>query len=148
MSYEPQFNPNDPHWWLREPEYRFPETVFGEPIPTEAEVIKGYAEELRTNTARLPRAIVERYIIVKNDPLKLRQFLNLMLDMRTDGSLDPNPPGEEEEESMLPPFDDEKQASIDAMMKAFYTQPTSKAVEFFELERYAKALTLLRGKGH
>ena len=102
MPDEPKFDPNVPNWWHREPEYEFPEIKSGIPPPTYAEMVEGYAEDLRTNTARLPRAVVERYVTVKDDPVKLRQFLDLVLDMSYDGNLYSHLPKGEEAESKLP----------------------------------------------
>jgi len=147
MPHKPKPDPNDPNWWRHEPEYTVPETKYDRTIPTEAEIIEYYAEVLRTNSAAFPRAVIERYVIVKDDPQKLRQFLDLMLDMHIDGSLYSHLPDDENVESEALPSDEEEQAEIDTMLRAFYTQPTGIVVEFFELERYAKALSLLKNTG-
>ena len=147
MPHEPKFDPNDPYWWHREPEYEFPEIKSGIPPPTYAEMVEGYAEDLRTNTARLPRAVVERYVTVKDDPEKLRQFLDLVLDMSYDGNLYSHLPKGEEAESKLPPPDDEKAKEIEEIRVRRYKETTSHLVALFELEQHAKALALLKAKG-
>ena len=103
MPDEPKFDPNVPNWWHREPEYEFPELIPRKgKMPTEQEFIEDLAEQLRANTAMLPRTAVERYVTVKDDPVKLRQFLDLVLDMSYDGNLYSHLPKGEEAESKLP----------------------------------------------
>src|SRR4051812_26994801 len=120
-TWKPEFNPQDPYWWLREPEYKFPEIRTGEPMPTEQQELQFIAEELRTDTATLPRQIVERYVAIKKDQGQLRKFLLLLLDMCFDESLYAHIPGSQEE-STIPFFDAEEEEEHKAWQAEMYAE--------------------------
>src|SRR5947207_387862 len=95
MSYKPEYNPNDPSWWLREPGYKMPAIL---PTTEFIDEIQEFVDRLRTNEAMLSRTAIEHYIAIKDDPEKLRKFLMLLIDMEGDGSLHAHLPKEEDGE--------------------------------------------------
>lgn len=102
MKDETEKDPEDPNWWRKKPEYKFPKVQTSGRRYTEKEIIEGYAEELRTNTAWMPRKIVEHYMGIRHAPDKLQKFLLLMLDMHFDESFYEHLP-KESDESNVPP---------------------------------------------
>ena len=115
-------------------------------MPTEEQELEFIAEELRTNTAGLPRGIVERYVTIKDDEGELRKFLMLLLDMSFDGSLDAHLPASQEE-STAPLFDDGEEEEYRAWQLKMYAETNEEIITFLRLEEHAKALVILKAKG-